>query len=673
VTRAVRSYCRICQAHCGIVVEVDGQDVVRVAGDREHPVSQGYTCSKGRALGAAHHHPARLVQPELRGRTASWDEVMADLAAALTSIVEEHGPDAVACYRSTGWVLDTNARNVADRWIRALGTRQVYSPATIDTPNRMLVPDLVLGAPFVQPVVDWDATRALLVVGHNIVVSHGHATAVADPVRRIRAVQARGGSVVVVDPRRTETAQLADLHVQVRPGTDAALLAFLVRHRLRTRWDPEYVDACADAGSLAGLRAAVEPFEAARASGLCSVGADVLAQAAELVGRSARLSTVTGTGVSMGPAPNATEWLAWALSIVTGSLDRPGGLLFNPGVIRPQSESGPTVLSRETGPPPTSHPELAHAYGEYPSAILCDEILSGKVRALFSFGGNVLASFPDSEKTATALRSLDVLAVSELRHTQTTALATHLLPTCGQLERHDVTFFIDQAFPVPFAQYTAPVVEPVGKRRELWRIVAELAQRMDIDLPTVAGVDDSEELLRSVMKRARVTLDELQAAPSGMVVDAPGAGWLVPDRLPRGALDLAPAPLVDELERWLAQAATSEAPLLLVCRRLPHQMNSDLHEVASQQRAPFPNLLVNPVDARRLGLGDGDAVTVRSGTGSTDATVECTDNIRPGVVSLPHSWRSPDVNGLTNAEELDPLTGMPRFTGIPVEVARRDA
>ena len=250
----------------------------------------------------------------------------------------------------------------------------------------------------------------------------------------------------------------------------------------------------------------------------------------------------------MGPAPNATEWLSWALAAVTGSLDREGGMLVNPGVIRPQLESGPTTLDRVTGPPPASHPELDHAYGEYPSAILCDEILSGTVRALISFGGNILASFPDAAKTEAALGSLDVLAVTELRHTQTTAAATHVLPTCDQLERHDVTFFMDQTFPIPFAQYTAPVVDPVGSRRPLRQVIVDLAERMGVDLPGNAGMDSEEDLLRNVIKRSRVPFDELRAHPSGVVVDdVPRWGWLVPDRLPRGRLDLAPAPLVAEL------------------------------------------------------------------------------------------------------------------------------
>jgi anaerobic selenocysteine-containing dehydrogenase len=659
----------VCQAHCGIQVEIDGQQIIKVSGDPDHPVSQGYTCSKGRALGAAHHDGGRLERPELHGRPVEWDELLEDLATQLRRIVDDHGPGAVALYRSTAWVLDTTARSVIDRWTRAIGTHQLYSPGTIDTPNRQVVPDLVVGAPFLQPVVDWDETELLLAVGHNLVVSHGHATSVPDPVRRIRAVQGRRGTVIVVDPRRTETARLADVHLQVRPGTDAALLAHLVGLRLERAADQPYLDAHVDPESLGRLRSVVRPFDRAEVARICGVAVDELDLVAELILRPARLSTITGTGVSMGPAPNATEWLAWALSIVTGSLDRRGGLLFNPGVIRPQDASGPVTIDRETGPRPKSHPELAHAYGEYPSAILADEILSGEVRAVLCFGGNIASSFPDSAKTIAALRSLEVFAVSDLRRTRTAELATHLLPTCGQLERHDVTFFLDQAFPIPFAQYARPVVDPIGDRRELWRVWAALSRRMGIDLPGIDEHGDSRLLVQNIVKRARVTFDELDAAPSGVAVQDLPVEWLIPAKLPRGPLDAAPGPLVDELERWHGTTSSAADALQLICRRLPHQMNSDLQDIPTQQRAPFPTLLVSLEDADRLALEDGVAVMVSTPSGHTQAVVERTANIRTGVVSLPHSWRSPDVNALTTTDELDPLTGMPRFSGIPVEVA----
>jgi anaerobic selenocysteine-containing dehydrogenase len=669
VTRTVRSFCRICQAHCGILVELDGEQVVRVSGDPDHPLSQGYTCSKGRALGLAHHDPDGLRQPELHGEPTTWDALLGDLAASLRRIVDEHGPDAIALYRSTAWILDTTARSIVDRWTRAIGTRQLYSPNTIDTPNRMLVPDLVLGAPFVQPVVDWERTELLLAVGSNLVVSHGHATSVTDPIRRIREIQQRGGKVVVADPRRTETARLADLHLQVRPGTDAALLAHFVAQRLDGRCDQAYVEAHAEPGSLDRLREAVAPYDRDAVAALCDIGLDELDAADALVRTPERLSPTTGTGVSMGPAPNAGEWLSWALAMVTGSLDREGGLLFNPGVIRPQSDTGPTTLPRVTAPSPSSRPEHTHFYGEYPSAILADEILAGNVRAVLCFGGNIASSFPDAARTEAALRSLDVFAVSDLHRTRTAELATHLLPTCGQLERHDVTYFIDQAFPVPFAQYTPPVVEPIGDRRELWRVMADLCERMGIALPPVTATGDSRELVRSIVKRARVPFEEIEAAPSGLAVDGLPTEWLVPDRLPRGALDLAPEPLVAELARWRTAAVRPAGSLQLICRRLPHQMNSDLQELPRQQRAPYPTLLMHPDDATRRALGDGAHVVVASPSGTTHAVVERTDSIRAGVVSLPHSWRDPDVNALTSAAALDPLTGMPRFSGFEVEVA----
>jgi anaerobic selenocysteine-containing dehydrogenase len=673
--RTVHTYCRICQAHCGLLIDVDGERIVRVNGDPEHPVSRGYTCSKGRALGDMHHDPDRLEQPQLNGQPAPWDAVMTDLGARLRALVDEHGPDAIACYRSTGWVLDAIGRSAADRWIRALGTAQIYSPATIDTPNRMLVPDLVVGAPFIQPVVDWEQTQLLIVFGQNFVVSHGHATAVPDPVRRIRGIKDRGGSVIVVDPRRTETARLADLHLEIAPGTDVALAAHLVRLRLQSRCDNEYLDRAADRDSIPRLSDAVAPYDRDLTARFCELDPLDLDRAATLLDSVDRVSCVSGTGVSMGPAANATEWLGWALAAVTGSLDRDGGMLVNPGVIRPQSETGPTTMDRVTGPPPSSRPEFEHAYGEYPSAILCDEIRAGTVRALISFGGNVLASFPDSAKTRDALASLDVLAVTELRHTQTTSLATHVLATCDQLERHDVTFFMDQAFPVPFAQYTPPVVSPVGDRRPLWWVMTELAHRMGMEVPGLAPSADEEELLARVIKRSRVPFDALRAAPSGVRFDdAPRSNWLVPDRLPRGALDLAPPPLVAELQAWAADQAghrvepAVDGSLTLICRRLPHQMNSDLQELPSQHRAPFATLLMNQRDARPRGLTDGDRVKVTSASGATEAVVEVTDHIRPGVVSLPHAWKSPAVNNLTSTDGLDPLTGMPRFTGFSVSV-----
>ncbi|MCU1455146.1 MAG: putative dehydrogenase [Acidimicrobiales bacterium] len=665
--REVRTFCRICAASCGIVVTADGEQIVSVRGDSDHPVSQGYTCSKGRALPAMHHHEDRLDDPALAGQAASWDETLDDLAARLRTVVDEHGPDAVAIYRSAGWAFDAAGRYFIDSFARALGTNQIYSSLTLDTPNKLLVADLMTGSPLLLPFPDRENARLVILVGQNPIVSHGHGVMWPNALQELRQIRASGGKVVVVDPRITESAAGADVHVQLLPGTDAALLGHLVREVLARRPDTEFLDAAVDAASLDLLRRCVEPFDAATTAARCGVPLATLAEVVELLVTTPRVATSCGTGVSMSEAPNAAEWLSWALNAVTGSLDRPGGVLFTRGFLRPM-ESRIASRPRVTGAAATSRPEFSQTWGELPAAVLNDEILSGGVRALLVFGGNPAKVFPDSDKTRAALTSLDVLAVHDVRRTETTDLATHLLAGTGQLERADMPAYVDGTFPIPFTQYGARVVEPAGQRRATWWIVSELGRKMGVRLPEAPNDPlDDDAVLAGAARSGRATFEQIKAAPSGIVADdAPEVGWVVPDRIPRGRLDLAPAELVDQLEAW-RDAAPAPPGLALVNRRLPHQMNSLLREVASQQRRPLPTLLVHPQDAAAYHLTDGAGAHVRSRHGETTAMVEISSAMRPGVVSLPHGWSGPDVNQLTSdVDDLDPLTGMPRFSGIAV-------
>src|SRR5581483_11729289 len=406
---SVRSFCRLCQAMCGIVVDVDGDRVVRVSGDPDHPVSEGYLCPKGRALPALHHDPARLADP-------AWEATVDGLAVRLAGLIERHGPGVIGAYRATHWAFDGAGRAVADRFFRALPTTQLYSALTVDAPSKTLVPDLVAGAPFVFPVPDWDATRLLLLVGQNPVVSHGHSTARPNALVTLRRLRARGARLVVADPRRTETARLADVHLPVRPGSDPALLAGLVRAVFAAgAADGAYLAACAGAGSVEDLRRLVDPFTPDVVARRCSVEPALVEAAITAVVDAGRLSVQTGTGVSMGPAPNVGEWLAWALAAVTGSLDRPGGVLFNPGVLRPQDQ-GLVTRPRHAGPErdPASRSELRASYGEIPCTALTDEIDAGSLRALFVLGGNPLTTLPGSARLRRSFAGLDVLAVCDI-------------------------------------------------------------------------------------------------------------------------------------------------------------------------------------------------------------------------------------------------------------------
>ena len=664
--RSVHSFCRMCQAMCGIVVHVDGDRVVRVTGDPGHPVSEGYTCPKGRSLPDVHHDAARIEDP-------LWEETLDGLAARLAEVIDRHGPGCVGAYRATHYAFDAAGRAVADRFFRALPTPQLYSAVTVDAPNKTLVPDLMTGAPFIFPQVDWEAARLLLVIGQNPIVSHGHTVARPNALVALRQLRARGGAIVVADPRTTETARLADVHLPLRPGSDPALLAGLVRAVLDSgAADAAFLAECAEPSSIELLASLVEPFTPAVLAERCGVDQDLIEVTVALLLATGRLAIQTGTGVSMGAAPNAGEWLAWALAAVTGSLDRPGGVLFNPGALRPQEDR--LVLRPRHGDPasdPASRPDLRAAYGELPCTALADEIDAGNLRALFVLGGNPLTTLPDSDRLRRSFARLDVLAVCDIRATETTAMATHVLPVAGQLERSDLTSFLDLYFPFPFVQYSPPAVEAPPGRPAMWRLFAGLGRRLGLGGFADLEAETDDAILAGTARRCRVPWESLVASPSGVTpADAPAPGWLIPKRLPLGTLDLAPPELVAQFRARHsspprpARAPAGDQGLVLVNRRELRQTNSMLRDAALP-----PPLLMHPEDSARLVLVSGQPVLIRSSTGSTVAAVAVTDSIRPGVVSLPHGWSTPGVNCLTSATDtVDPLTGMPQLSGFPVTV-----
>jgi len=669
------SFCRLCPAFCGLVVTSDGDRIVDVAGDPDNPISKGYTCSKGRAAADLHHHPGRLDAPLVRGpdgrlQEAGWDAVLDQVASTLRRVIDESGPNAVGAYRASGWGLDMPGVLVSDPFFRALGSNQIYSAITIDGPNKVLVPELVGGCSMPWSTPDLATTRMLLLVGQNPLVSHGHANIVPNPVVTLRAIKARG-KVVVADPRVTETARLAAVHVRLRPGTDPAFLAFLVREALIRQCDRPYVETCVDPASLAEVERLVAPYTLACAAALCDVPEADLMAARDAVLSGPRIGFASGTGASMNAAANITEWLGWALLGVTGSLDRPGGTIFSPGVLRPKEGKVQPALV-DNGARAATMPDIKPIYGGLPTAALADEIFAKNIRVLFIMGGNPALVFPESDKIRRALAEIEMLVVCDIRHTETTALASVVLPVTSQFERADFNPGI--FFPEPYVQYVAPVVAPTGSRRPTSWVFGELSALMGVPVmgdPALAAklppdfTDD--DVLAAMAGESRIPWASIRQAEHGVLVpDAPGPGWLIPDLLP-APLDLAPAPITAQFEAW---EAPSRDDLLLINRRLPRQMNSTLRDVGAQATSgPQPTLLLHPDDAERLGLVSGQRVLVESRYGSSAAVVEVSAAVLPGVVSVPHGWEEPNVNRLTSSsEELDPLTAMPRFSGFPVTV-----
>ena len=667
-----RSFCRLCTALCGVVVTTVGDEVVRVTGDREHPLSAGYSCPKGRSLGALHHGADRLDRPAQRvgGELvpSTWSEVLDDIGARLADIVASDGPDSVGAFFGSGAAFDGSSK-VARKLLHGLGSTSVYSAATVDAPCRPYVAELVTGNPGLYGrAVDFDAATLVLLVGLNPLVSHGHNSAFPNPRARLRAVLDRG-ELWVADPRRTETAAMATRHLAPRPGTDHVWLAAVIREVLRRggvhedRWVARRVDVLAEA---------VEPYSMDLAAERCDVPLGALHDLVEAIERHRAVSIVAGTGVSMTPSANVTEWLTWALALVTDSLDRPGGTIFNPGFLRSMDGDEWGASSAPAQGYPTSRPDLPRRLNEQPSAAIVDEIEGGNLRALLVLGGNPVTALPQTERVMTALAALDVLIVADVVRTETTALATHVLACAGQLERADLPVTLDATYPAVASQYTAAVVPLGADRRPLWWIAAAIGERLGLQvLPIGRSVDDcSDEIVLAYAARgARVPFEVLRDAPGCVIVGPTETGWVRRVVASHGGFDAAPAALVTQLA-GLDDDAKSGA-LRLVPRRQLRHVNSQLagDDTADGQRDDAV-VLVNVSDAAARGIVDGDAVQVVSKHGAVLATARLDAAVRSGVVSLPHGFGGTNVNLLTTGVVADPLTGMVQFAALEVEVLR---
>ncbi|WP_308165098.1 molybdopterin-containing oxidoreductase family protein [Nocardia noduli] len=654
--RTVRSFCRICTSVCGIVVEVEGDVVTRVRGDREHPLSKGYTCPKGRALPQMHHHPERIERPQLRIdgglRDASWEACLDDLGTRLKDIIDRHGPESVGIFFGTGVGMDATGTRVAEALRAAIGTPAKFSPLTIDGTAKPFIADLVGGFVGLSGRPDYDDVDFLLLIGTNPMISHGHAIAVPNPTGTIRDIAARG-QVWVIDPRRTETARSATGHLAPLPGTDHALLAYLVRETLCDGIDPSV-----PVQGLDELAAAVEPFTLEHTANSTDLAPEDLTRLRDAVRAAGHLAVETGTGVTMtADKGNVTQWLAWVLMILTGSMNRRGGLWFHPGFAY-QLESFELPISAPDGsfgPGPRSRPEARSFMGEWPCATLADEIEAGNIRAVLNLGGSLLTSFPDTAAMRSALGRLEVLATTEIIANDTTALSTHVLPTKDQLERSDVTIW-DALSSRVSAQHTPAVVAPVGDRRSMWWFLAELGRRLGHD---VADPDQSDDtVLAGVTVGGRRSFDELTRTGWVDVGHELPAPWVTRHIERMGGWRLAPSLLVDQLA-----TLRQTAPMVLIPRRQMRRLNAQLDFLGDR-----PDVLINPADAAEVGVTDGAAVTVRGAHGALTGVAKLDPAIRSGAVSVPHGYPECNVNMLTNKEDIDVMTGMVRYSGVPVSV-----
>jgi anaerobic selenocysteine-containing dehydrogenase len=720
--------CPLCEATCGLELEFspDGE-LLRTRGDREDVFSRGFICPKGGSLKALHEDPDRLRTPLVRRDgelvEATWDEAFAEVERRLPPLLEAHGRNAVGVYLGNPSAHSLSGILYGRALLKALGTKNVFSASTVDQMPKQVSSGLMFGTMLSIPIPDVDRTDHMLILGANPLASNGSLMTAPDMRGRLRAIRERRGKVVVVDPRRSRTAEQADEHHFIRPGTDALLLAAMAREIFES--------GLADPGALAdhtvGIESArelVAPFTAERAAAACGIDADDIRRMARELAEAERAVVYGRIGTCTQEFGTLASWLVDVLNVITGNLDRPGGALF-PRAAAGQSNSrgeGGRGRGVRFGRWKSRVRGLPEVFGEIPVACLSEEIETpgdGQIRALITIAGNPARSTPNSERLNAALETLEFMVSFDVYVNETTRHADVILPGPTPLQRSHYDLAFTQLAIRNFVNYSPALLDPPPGMPQEWEtllrltgIAAGQGAAADIEAidrfvaeqtAAVSGVDPAAhpdamerrgpERLLDLMLRGGpydLTLADLEAAPHG--IDLGPLEPRIPEvlRTPSGKIELAPEPIAADVPRLEAALDRGvNGGMVLIGRRQLRSNNSWMHNleplVKGKERCTAH---VHPDDAARLGLRDGERARVSSRAGEVEVPVEVTHAVMPGVVSIPHGWGH-DVDGVrmrvaaahagTNsnalADELliDPLSGNAVLNGIPVELAPVEA
>ena len=723
--------CSICEAMCGIVVEHRDGQVVSIRPDRDDVLSRGHICPKAVALKDLHEDPDRLRQPMRRTATGwepvSWDEAFDEIERRTGEIRRRHGRDALAIYAGNPTAHNLGAMLRVGDFIRAAGTRNLYSATSVDQLPHMVASHAMFGHQFLMPVPDVDRTQLFVCVGGNPVASGGSIMGAPGFEKRVEALQARGGRFIVVDPRRTESAAIADEHLAVRPGTDVFLLLALL-HEVFTAGRVAMGHLAPHAVGLDALRDAVLAFDPAQLAARAGIPAERIARLARELCDEPRALVYGRVGACTQEFGGLVLWLIYCLNLVTGHLDSEGGMMFaEPAVdlTRAYGAKGHygKFRSRVRG-----LPEFGN---ELPVATLADEMLTegeGRIRSLITFAGNPVLSTPNGRQLDRALAGLEFMVSVDLYVNETTRHAHLILPPTSPLERPHYDIALASFAVRNFAKYSAPLFpKPAGAlhddeilaeltiRLGSPRGTARLAARTRAALPNLLGAERTLDLMlrtgaygaayRGLLRALaalpgfgglRKLLSAPDRRPAGLSVARLLAekhgidlGPLRPNLLRRLAtpdqrIQLAPELYLRDLPRAAAAMRVALPELMLIGRRHVRSNNSWLHNSQRLVKGkPRCTLLMHPDDAARRNVQHGAMVRLRSRVGEVRVAAEISTDVMPGVVSLPHGWghdregvrlgvasrhAGVSINDLVDDRLLDALTGTAVLNGTPVEV-----
>ncbi|MFF4245039.1 molybdopterin oxidoreductase family protein [Streptomyces sp. NPDC001822] len=721
-SRTALRVCPLCEATCGLTLTIEGTTVTGARGDRDDVFSQGFICPKGASFGGLDADPDRLRAPLVRTdgvlREATWREAFDLIAERIPALVEEHGKQAVGVFLGNPNVHTVAGALYPPLLLSALGTRNVFTASTLDQMPKHVSSGLLFGDAQAIPVPDLDRTAHLLLIGANPLESNGSLCTAPDFPGKLKALRKRGGTLTVIDPRRTRTARLADRHAAIRPGTDALLLAALTQVLL----DEKLADPGALTGHLDGydeLAEAIADFTPEAVSGACDLEPDTIraiarelaaAPAAAVYGRIGSCTVEHGTLAS---------WLVDVLNILTGNLDRPGGALF------PLSATGRAPRAAAPGKGfalgrwrsrVSGHPE---AKGELPVAALAEEIETpgeGRIRALIVIAGNPVLSAPDGDRLDRAITDgVDFMVSVDPYLNETARHADVVLPPPPPSQSAHFDFAFNSLAVRNQVRYSRPAVPLEEDRMAESEILARLILAVggmhgappeavdDLAVSTalakagapeslaagLTGTTGAERRLDLMLRLGPygLTLDQLLAHPHG--IDLGPLEPRVPEvlRTRSGRIELFPAPIAADLPRLRASLGARPEGLVLVGRRHLRSNNSWMHNVAALRGGSnVCTLQIHPADAARIGLAEGDTARITAAGGEVEAPAEITDSVRTGVVSLPHGWGHSrpgtrmavagsepgvNVNQLLDGTLLDPLSGTSVLNAVPVSVTPR--
>ncbi len=669
--------CHLCEANCGLLIAVEGRTVLSIKGDPHNALSRGHICPKATAIADLQDDPDRLRKPMKRTgdkwEEISWDQAFAEIGEKVRAALAKDD-------RSTAlYVGNPNAHNYANILTsgdlkKALRTRTMFSASTLDQMPHQVANLWLYGHSGLWAVPDIDRTETMIIMGGNPMASNGSTWTVPDFKNRAKALQKRGGQLIVIDPRRSETAKVADKHIFIRPVGDAWFLIALLLS-LKGHSGADYVDGWDE------IWKALEQFEAADCATRAGVAlADIEYVAAQMLSGPAALYGRIGSATqSFG---TLCSWLIALANIATGQLDREGGLLFTLPAADTVAALGAGAMgrfhSRVSG-----HPEVL---GEFPAACMAEEMETsgeGQIKTLVVLAGNPVLSSPNGRRLDEALAGLDLMVSIDMFMNETARRAHYILPPAGPLEKDHYGLFLLPIAVRNFAKYSPPIFDKDENTLADWEIIRGLAAAITGKTPDSPS---PPEMLDGLLRSGpyQTSLEALADAPSGIDFGPLKAG-LFPERLrtPDKRINVARPEMLSDLSRLAATTQSAEG-LVLIGRRHIRSNNSWLHNSARLVKGPDRcTMMMNPADARARNLGDGSLAEVSSRTGNIRIAVEVTDDVMPGVVSIPHGWghglpgvrmavagahAGVSINDLTDESLIDPISGNAALSGVPVEV-----